>query len=518
MPPRRGSQVSKGKHAKRRPLYRRTLRAVTIAPGKLMQRVNQELYRRNAELAARNRTLALLRQLDEISLAAISMTEMAKRMTAAIATGLGYDVASIAMLEKGGTTLRWAALASSVPWISAALKLIEAGTLSLPLQGGLASVVALKDQAVQYADDPQTVYPVSLIQRLREADQTPQVEEVRHTVLFPLRFGDQVLGLLTLSGSRPFQQASRYEQESITGIVALVCLAIYKAKILTDLEAATTQLAQANEQLKDLDRAKSEFLSIAAHQIYTPLTAIRGYLAMIHEGDFGKVPERLAGTLKIVRESSERLIELIRNLLDVSRIESGRLELSLESADLVKMARELVAELRPNAEKKKLTLTFHEPARGLSPVVADAQRIRQVLLNTLDNAVKYTERGSVEVRVEEKGDDVVYSVRDTGRGMSKEAIGHLFAKFTRLDLKNGRRVEGMGLGLYVARQIVQEIHGDIWAESPGEGKGSTFFVRLPAEGSPQALKAGTKLTVGIKAAETGERPSEALAEKGKKAS
>jgi signal transduction histidine kinase len=268
---------------------------------------------------------------------------------------------------------------------------------------------------------------------------------------------------------------------------------------------ATAELRVANEQLKDTDKAKSEFLSIASHQLYTPLTAIRGYLAMIHEGDFGKVPEKLQGSLTIVRESSARLIELIRSLLDVSRIESGRLELSLESVDFVKVARELTEELRPNAEKKILKLTFHEPTTELSRVVVDAQRIRQVLLNTFDNAIKYTEKGSVDVRVEEKGDDLVYVVQDTGRGMTKEAIGRLFAKFTRIDTKLNRRTEGMGLGLYVARQMIREIHGDIWAESEGKGKGSTFFVKLPVEGSPQALKAGTKLIVGIKAAEAGEK-------------
>lgn len=280
-------------------------------------------------------------------------------------------------------------------------------------------------------------------------------------------------------------------------------------KLEREVALATAELRVANEQLKDTDKAKSEFLSIASHQLYTPLTAIKGYLSMIHDGDYGKVPEKLAGTFGIVRQSSERLIGLIRDLLDVSRIESGKLELSLESTDLVKMVSELVEELRPNAEKKQLTLTFHEPKVSLSPVVADSQRLRQVLLNTIDNALKYTDQGSVDVAVEERGDGLIFRVRDTGRGMSKEAVGKLFAKFTRIDTEKGIRVEGLGLGMYVARQMAREIHGDIWAESEGEGKGATFFVKLPVEGTPTALKAGTKLTVGIKAAEVGERPEEA---------
>lgn len=335
-------------------------------------------------------------------------------------------------------------------------------------------------------------------------------------LVLPLVVKGEITGLLFLGDKLSGDPFSAEDVELLAILAPQAATALENARLYRqaaefgrtlerEVARATEELRIANEQLKDTDKAKSEFLSIASHQLYTPLTAIRGYLAMIHEGDFGKVPEKLGGSLTIVRESSARLIELIRNLLDVSRIESGKLELSLESVDLANMVGELAEELRPNAEKKKLTLTFHEPAAALSPVVADAQRLRQVLLNTIDNAIKYTEKGSVDVRVEEKGDDLVYSVRDTGRGITKEAMGRLFAKFTRLDTKLGRRAEGLGLGLYVARQMVREIHGDIWAESPGEGKGTTFFVKLPVEGSSQALKAGTKLTVGIKAAEAGEK-------------
>lgn len=338
-------------------------------------------------------------------------------------------------------------------------------------------------------------------------------------LVLPLMVKGELTGMLFLGDKLAGDPFSTEDLELLTILAPQAATALENARLYQqaaefgrtlerEVARATEELQIANEQLKDTDKAKSEFLSIASHQLYTPLTAIRGYLSMIAEGDFGNVPEKLRNSLNIVTESSERLIELIKNLLDVSRIESGRLELSLESVDLTQMAKELVAELTPNAEKKKLNLTFQEPPRKLASVVADAQRLRQVLLNTLDNAIKYTNQGSVEVRVQEHGDDVVYSVKDTGRGMSKDALARLFAKFTRMGARDGQRADGLGLGLYVARQMIREIHGDIWAESEGEGKGSTFTVRLPAEGSPQALKAGTKLIVGIKAAETGQRPAD----------
>lgn len=502
LPPRKDSDEPKRKKRRSRPLHQRALRAVTTAPGKLMQRVNQELYRRNAELAARNKTLALLRQLDEISLAALDMRQIAGHMTEAIAAALGYDLATIAIVENQGSTLQWLAVASSVPWIASTLRSLDVKTLLLPLRDGFVPVQVVAKQNTQYAASPEKVYPPELVERLAAADPTAAVEEVKHTVLFPLRFGNQVLGVLTLSASRPFQQASQFEQESVTGIVGLVSLAMYKAKIYQDLETTTQQLEAANEQLKDLDKAKSEFLSIASHQLYTPLTALRGYLSMLREGDFGPLADKQAPILDILDKSANRLITLIKNLLDISRIEAGRLELKLESINLVEVAKQLVQELMPNALAKNLTLEFHPPSQAVPNVVADRDRIRQVLLNFIDNAIKYTPQGRIEVQLSHVADSVMCSVRDTGKGLQPAEIEKLFTKFTRVGGADRFHTEGTGLGLYVARQIVREHHGEVKAESPGVGQGSTFSMLLPAEGTPQSLKVGEQASVEIKAAET----------------
>jgi signal transduction histidine kinase len=269
------------------------------------------------------------------------------------------------------------------------------------------------------------------------------------------------------------------------------------------LQRANVKLAAANEQLATLDKAKSEFLSIASHQLYTPLTAIKGYLSMIMEGDFGKVPSRLRPIIDRVFRSSERLIQLIRGLLDISRIESGRLQLNLESVDLGMVAEELCQELVPKAQEKNLKFACHVRKAKLPSVVVDRQRIRQVLLNIVDNAIKYTETGRVDVYVRREGDDILFYVKDTGRGMTQREIARLFHKFTRLGGADKYHTEGAGLGLYVARRIVEEHHGKIWAESRGHGKGSTFYVRLPIEGTPRALKVGEKAEVQIKPAEVG---------------
>jgi len=489
----------------------RHLKTVVQAPGKLIDRVNQELYKRNAELAVRNKTLALLRKLDEISLAAVTLEEMAQKMTTEIATELGYDLVSIAIVEEEEKIVHWLAIASAMPWISEVLEGDRTKDLRAPVQDGLRSTGVLQSNEPVFLDDLHEVFPNDFVQVLIENNTTKGIEPLQYSMVYPLRFGDKVLGMLTFSSSRSLKNLSRYEQESVGGIIGLVALALYKSKIYTDLQRTSAELAAANVQLKDLDKAKSEFLSIASHQLYTPLTALRGYLSMMLEGDFGTISEQQKPIIDILQDSTNRLIELIKNLLDISRIESGRLELKLESIDLAAMAKSLVGELLPNARAKKLDLALEKPDPALPHVVGDTQRLRQVMLNFVDNAIKYTPQGFVHVSLQKEGDKILFSVTDSGKGLLPEEIVKLFNKFTRVGGASRFHTEGVGLGLYVAKQIVKEHHGDIEVKSPGLNKGSTFSLYLPIEGSANSLKIGEKATVVIKAAEaTGTGTPEAV--------
>lgn len=232
---------------------------------------------------------------------------------------------------------------------------------------------------------------------------------------------------------------------------------------------------------------------------------------MLEEGDYGQVSPDQKPVLDILDKSATRLIDLIKNLLDISRIESGRLELNLQSVDLVQMAESLVADLLPNAITKKLELEFHKPEGEIAHVVVDTQRIRQVMLNFVDNAIKYTPAGKVDVYLKQEGEHVHFSVSDTGRGLQTNDIDQLFHKFIRVGGASKFNTEGTGLGLYVAKQIVGEHRGQVRAESAGLNKGSTFIMELPIEGSEKSLKVGDKASVVIKAADaqkTEETPKE----------
>ena len=358
----------------------------------------------------------------------------------------------------------------------------------------------------------------------KEQEQSTQhiaeIEEVEGTfnwldiaVVLPLYVNKELTGFIALGDKL---SGAPYMQDDINFLSALAPQAavalknarLYKeslefsAKLEAEVTRATHELEIANEQLRDLDKAKSEFLSVASHQLYTPLTALRGYLSMIQEGEFGKTTVKQKPIINILEKSSNRLINLIKNLLDISRIESGRLELNLETTNIVQMTEELVKDLLPNALRKKIKFKMHTPAEPLPNVVADKERIRQVLLNIIDNAIKYTNKGRVNVSLEKNLDEIIISVTDTGRGMTQDEIAKIFTKFTRVGGDSRFRTEGSGLGLYVAKQIIREHHGGIEVTSPGLEKGSTFAIHFPIEGSPQSLQAGEQASVEIKAAET----------------
>ncbi|MEX0649756.1 MAG: ATP-binding protein [Candidatus Andersenbacteria bacterium] len=466
----------------------------------LLNRINEELYKRNAELAVRNKTLALLRTLDEMALAAVDVEDISQKITSIISKELGYEIVSLAVVREKKNTLRWLAISSQVPWIAKAMKGIDLAHTSVALKDGLMSVKAIQEGKDMSAEGIAQVFPPVIAHAMSGTIESKVSDPVMYTMLYPLKLQGKNVGLLTLSTSRPWDSVSRYELESIAGIIGLVSLSLYKTKIYQDLQETSAQLAQANTQLKALDKAKSEFLSIASHQLYTPLTALRGYISMFMEGDFGQVTEKQQEVLDILNKSAVHLIELIKGLLDISRIESGRLELKLELIDLGEITRQLVQDLLPNAMEKKLELEFHEPQVPIH-VVADQERLRQVMLNFIDNAIKYTDKGRVDVYLKPQGDAVLFSVVDTGKGITNDDIMRLFTKFTRVGGAAKYHTQGTGLGLYVAKQIVKEHHGEVQVTSPGLGRGSTFSVELPLEGSVGSLKVGEKATVEIKAAE-----------------
>lgn len=244
------------------------------------------------------------------------------------------------------------------------------------------------------------------------------------------------------------------------------------------IEKLAEDLEHANERLKELDQMKSEFLSIASHQLRAPITAVRGYAANVAEGEYGPVPDHLKEPLGTIQESARLMAQSIEDYLNISRIEQGRMKYEKSNFDIADIAKKVVLELAPVAAKKKLALTVEAP-EDLN-VNADIGKIKQVFTNLVDNSIKYTEQGSVTVKVTKEGANARVTVLDTGVGIPAEEIGGLFEKFKRARGANKVNTTGTGLGLYVAKQLVEGNDGKIWIESDGAGKGSRFIFELPS--------------------------------------
>lgn len=242
------------------------------------------------------------------------------------------------------------------------------------------------------------------------------------------------------------------------------------------LEVLSRDLATANEKLKELDHLKSEFLSFASHQIKAPLAVIKGYAALIYDGTYGEVSEKAKeGALKI-KNSSDKLTKLVINFINIRKIEEGKMEYKFEKVNCFEMIVEIKDELEPLAKNKNLEYGLESVGSAIF-INADAQSLRQVFQNLIENAVKYTDSGFVKVKIETRDGSMIFSVFDSGHGMSKELLTYLFEEFHRD--KDEKKIEGSGLGLYIAKNIIEAHKGKIWAESEGEGRGSTFFVELP---------------------------------------
>lgn len=246
-----------------------------------------------------------------------------------------------------------------------------------------------------------------------------------------------------------------------------------------ELEKLSHELQHANAELKELDKAKSEFISIVSHQLRTPLSITKGYVSMILEGIYGKITDKLKETLEKVYITNEGLIDLVNNLLDLSRMEAGTIKYEFKDADLVSMVGEIVMELDLEAKHRNLYLKWTKPAEQLPLIKADTVKLKQVIEILIENSLKYTPNGGVEVFVEKKLNSLLFKVKDTGIGINPHELDHLFQKFGRGAEGSKVNVTGVGLGLYAAKQIVLKHGGEIWAESEGVGKGSIFCVSLP---------------------------------------
>jgi signal transduction histidine kinase len=208
------------------------------------------------------------------------------------------------------------------------------------------------------------------------------------------------------------------------------------------------------------------------------MTVVKGYASMIYDGSFETIPEKVKDTAVQIKEVVDRLVSLVDDFLNLRKIEEGKMEYQFKEINIIKLIKSIVEELKIIAEKEKLNLAFECPKTNPEKIIvkADEQKLRQVIQNLVENAIKYTDKCFVRIELKEDKNSVVISITDSGRGISNELLPNLFKQFSRDS--SVKKIQGTGLGLYIAKEIIKAHHGKIWAESEGEGKGAKFCVRL----------------------------------------
>lgn len=301
-----------------------------------------------------------------------------------------------------------------------------------------------------------------------------------------LMFVLSVITFLEVIFSRDFSQVMfRSSVFLLVLIFGILLIRTVKKEIMLreEIETLAESLKKANVRLRELDKMKSEFVSFATHQIRAPITAIKGYASMILEGSFGQVSGKLKDAIDKIFQSSESLVLVIEDYLNISRIELGRMQYAMSVFDFKRLVEEITMELIPTIRKAEINISVHKESGKSYRLRGDSGKLRQVVINLIDNAVKYTPKGSIRVDLskDDERNKIILAISDTGVGISKEVMPHLFEKFNRAKNANNVNIHGTGLGLYIAKQIIDSHKGRIWAESDGEGEGSKFFVELNAE-------------------------------------
>jgi signal transduction histidine kinase len=317
----------------------------------------------------------------------------------------------------------------------------------------------------------------------REAVQVPDIADMapspvkdllvragyKAILVVPLLRPDQVLGALVIRRKEPGAFPAGVV-EVLSTFAAQSVLAIQNARLFSEIEEKGRQLAAASQH-------KSQFLANMSHELRTPLNAILGYTELILDAIYGDVPDKVRGVLERVQSNGKHLLGLINDVLDLSKIEAGQLQLTLQDYAVPTMIASVVAATESLARNKGLALRT-AVAEGLPPGFGDERRLTQVLLNLVGNAVKFTDQGSVEILAEREGERFRLSVRDTGPGIAEADQARIFEEFQQVDNSNTRQKGGTGLGLAISRRIVA-LHGGTITVQSAPGAGSTFTIVVP---------------------------------------
>jgi signal transduction histidine kinase len=440
-----------------------------------LEHVTQEMYRRNKELADTNRTLSLLQTIDSLVLESHdSVKVLSEQIAAAISRTAEYPLVAIYGASALGTDklepygIKASGETALPPELMADIK---------PDTRHRWYAHREKDKLVALARTQPKDIAFFLGCHSETAEKLKDLP-IKSIYLTKLEARQKLVGIMAIGFDRPAGDIDQSDWALLRRLAEAVGIALDNKLLFEENQQVLLQIKKANSRLKELDHTKDEFISMASHQLRTPLTTIKGYLSMILEGDVGPVTKNERQMIQHAFDSAERMVFLIADLLNVSRLQSGKFIIENKPTDLAKMAEDEVSQLKDTAEHHKLKLTLHKPD-NVPMFNLDETKIRQVLMNFLDNAIYYTPAGgSIDVALELTDKSISYTVTDTGLGVPKAEQHHLFSKFYRAGNARKMRPDGTGLGLFMAKKVIAAQGGAIIFKSV-EGKGSIFGFSFP---------------------------------------
>jgi signal transduction histidine kinase/putative methionine-R-sulfoxide reductase with GAF domain len=350
----------------------------------------------------------------------------------------------------------------------------------------------LLDQAEQYRDESE-----QLVRRLTQEgwDNTLAQEHSNHNFVYDQNIVKRVTQESSNGTSNgALKQAITVHDEPIGELIAEVAdksknseeiIAAVADRLSIHLETLrlAEELQQRAAELQELDRLKTAFLANMSHELRTPLNSILGFSDVILEELDGPLTDTMRNDLQLIQKNGNHLLHLINDVLDIAKIEAGKMNLNPEKFKVQEILQDVVNISSPQANDKGLSLAIHETSDHEIEIMADRTRIRQVLLNVVNNAIKFTDSGSVNLCVNHEGENALIIIQDTGEGIPADKLESIFQEFTQVDTTTTRKVGGTGLGLPISRRLIEIHGGHMWAESQGTeaGRGSIFFVELPIE-------------------------------------
>lgn len=446
--------------------------------------ITESLYKQNTELFIKNKTLSLLQQLYEISILELIPSKLAEKIGSTIQQSFDFELVGIFLFDSKITELTPLYLAHSTRLDDNLLRNF-AGIKKVKL-----SALDVGNVFVQTVGQKTSFHDDNFNSAWKHIIGNTSENKIGTTIVQPLIIRDKVVGLLVLCLDRAFSEIQKFEHESIRSFINVIAIALDKAILYQDLEHKNVELNALNQQ-------KTEFISVASHQLRGPLTAIKGYASLVLEGDFGQISQPVREAIETMFKSTQVLVVIVGDYLDVSRIEQGRMRYDFSEFDLRPLLESIANEFQPNVRVSGLQLSVGFDKNADYFVHADQGKIKQVVSNLMDNAIKYTPKGGIAVTMERTKDDKIrVNFKDTGVGITPEVMPKLFDKFSRAPGASQTNITGTGLGLYVAKKMMEAHRGRVWAESEGKDKGSTFHMELDAlHKTPNALNTKLETTV-----------------------